>query len=82
MKTQTLILEEIHRTDDFAELINSLRFKQFEKEHPNLDEDELSDKFYEKEISSRLLYGEIANLEIIFDENLNIVGGKFLPKPR
>ena len=41
-----------------------------------MDEDELSDKFYTEVVSKFFQYGEYGNFEIIVDEDFNIVGGK------
>ncbi|CAG7580383.1 MAG: hypothetical protein SLAVMIC_00388 [uncultured marine phage] len=75
-----IILNDIKSSDGWMELAYNLNFKKYMKDHPELNEDEASDKFYEEVISDKFKYGEFANLEIEFDENFNIVGGKLLPK--
>jgi hypothetical protein len=51
-------------------------FYFFVREHPEMDEDELSDKFYTEVVSKKFQYGEYGSFEIIVDENFNIVGGR------
>ena len=75
MKTAKMKFEEIHDSDGWHELIYELKFNQFKNEHPNLDEDELSDKFYDEVVSKKFHHGEYGNFEIIVDEDFNIVGG-------
>ena len=58
------------------ELSYDLKFEKFKNEHPDIDEDELSDKFYTEVVSKKFQYGEFADIEIEVDENFNIVGGK------
>ncbi len=76
MKTAKIKLTSIKDSDGWNELAYDLKFENFKKEHPNLNEEELADKFYTDIVSKKFKYGEFANLEIIFDENFNIVGGK------
>ena len=57
------------------ELIHELKFEQFKNEHPEMDEDELSDKFYIEVVSKKFKYGDYRSFEIIVNENFNIVGG-------
>lgn len=76
MKTAKIILESIHNSDGWADLVYQLKFEQFEKEHPEMGEDEISELFYKEVTSKKFKYGEFANLELEFDENFNIVGGK------
>jgi hypothetical protein len=78
MKTVKIVLNDIKDSDQWMELVHELLFDKFKKEHPKLDEDELGDEFYTKVVKKKFRYGEYADLEIIFDENLNIVGGKIL----
>lgn len=78
MKTAKIRLESIKDSDGWAGLAYELKFKNFQEEHPDLDEDELANKFYEEVVSPVFRYGEYADLEIIVDENFNIVGGKIL----
>lgn len=78
MKTAKIILQNVKDSDGWSQLVRELQFEKFEKENPELDEEELNDKFYTERISSNFEYGEIANLEIEFDENLKIIGGKLI----
>lgn len=77
MKTAKITLDSI-KDYGWASLAHELRFEKFKEEHPDLGEDELSDKFNEEVIYKKFEWGEFANLEIIFDEDFNIVGGKLL----
>ena len=78
MKTAKVTLNSIKDSDGWMELAHTLKFEQFQKENPGLDEDELSDKFYTEIVLKKFEYGEYANIEIEVDENFNIVGGKIL----
>ena len=78
MKTAKITLNNIKSSDGWGELAFELKFKKFKSKYPELDEDEISDKFYTEIISKKFQYGEFANLEIEFDEDFNIVGGKIL----
>jgi len=79
MKTAETKLTTIKDSGGWADLIYELRFDEFAKNNPTLDKDELADKFYTEITSKVFEYGEYADLEIVVDENLNIVGGKILP---
>jgi hypothetical protein len=77
MKTAKIKFSSIKSSDGWAELTYALKFEQFKKEHPEIeDEDELADKFYTKVVAKKFEYGEFGNFEIIVDENFNIVGGQ------
>lgn len=76
MKTVKITLESIKDSDGWEELAHSLLFDKFQKQHPELEEDDLYDKFYEDVICKKFKYGEYANIEIEVDENFNIVGGR------
>jgi SOS response regulatory protein OraA/RecX len=78
MKTATIRLESIKDSDGWMELAYDLLFEKFKTEHPDLNEDDASDKFYQEVVSKKFRYGEYANLEIKVDENFNIIGGKIL----
>ena len=80
MKTKKIKLESIKSSDGWAELAFSLKFDSFKNQHKHLDEDEIANKFDEEVISNYFKYGEYADLEIEFDENLNIVVGRILNK--
>jgi len=73
-----IVLRNIKDSDIWMELTHDLKWNQFKKENPNLNEDELSDKFYEKVVHKYFYYGEYANILLQVDENFNIVGGKFI----
>jgi len=75
MKTAKIKIESIKASDGWMELAHELLWDKFEKEHPGLDEDELSDKFYTEVVQKKFQYGEFANIEIEVDENFNIVCG-------
>ena len=78
MKTEKFTLRSIKDSDGWMELAHSLKFEKFEKEHSDLDEDEISDKFYKEVVCAVFKYGEYADIEIEVDENFNIVGGRIL----
>ncbi len=78
MKTAKITLESIKDSGGWMILAHELKFDQFKNEHPELDEDELSDKFYNEIVAKKFKYGEFADIEIIVDENFNIVGGRIL----
>lgn len=83
MKTSKIILETIKCTDGWAELIWDLRYDKFVKDHPELSEldddgEKLTDTFHEENTYLFFEHGEFADLELIFDEDLNIIGGKIL----
>lgn len=75
MRTLKIKFDSI-KSEDWGELIQKLKFDKFEKEHCELDEDEISDKFYDEVVSKIFKYGDYGSFEIIVDENLNIIGGK------
>ena len=75
-KTATIRLLSVKDSDGWNELAHELFFEKFKNEHSELDEDELYDIFYKEIVSKKFKYGEYADLTIIVDENLNIVGGK------
>ena len=78
MKTAKMTFNSIKDSDGWMELAHTLLFDKFKKEHSNLNDDELSDKFYNEIVSKKFKYGEFGDFEIIVDENFNIVGGKIL----
>ena len=78
MKTATITLTSLKDSDGWMELAHTLKFEQFQKEHPELDEDELNEKFYKDVVCAVFSYGEYADIEIVVDENFNIVGGRIL----
>lgn len=75
-KTAMVQLDSIKSSDGWSSLAYELKFNKFEEEHKHLNEDEIADKFYEEVICKSFKYGDFANLEIEFDEDFNIVGGK------
>ncbi len=76
MKTAKMEFLSIKDPEGWMELAHELKFEQFKNEHPGMDEDELSDKFYVEVVSKKFQYGEYGSFEIIVDENFNIVGGR------
>lgn len=60
----------------WAGLAFDLLFDKYKSEHPDLDEEELYDSFYEHHISPHFLWGDYANLELTFNEKFEIIGGK------
>lgn len=76
MKTAKIRLESIKLSDGWSELAFDLKWDKFLEEHKHLDEDEVADKFYNEVIEKNFKWGEYANLEIEFDENFRIIGGK------
>lgn len=79
MVTVKIRVDSIKDSDGWYELIHKLKFSKFKKDNPNLDEDELHEKFYEEIVSKTFEYGEYANLEIVVDEDLKIIGGRIIP---
>ncbi len=77
-KTAKIRLESIKSSDGWMELAHTLKFEEFQKEHQEMDEDEISEKFYKEIVENKFRYGEFADIEIEFDEDFNIVGGKLL----
>ncbi|MFW6225483.1 MAG: hypothetical protein ACOC2W_02705 [bacterium] len=75
-KTFKITLKSIKDSDGWVELAYYLKFDEFQKNNPSLNEDELHNKFYNEVIYKNFKYGEYANLEIEVDENFNIIGGK------
>lgn len=78
MKTYKMTFNSIKDSDGWMDMAHTLLFDSFKKKHPDLDEDQLGDKFYEEIVSEKFEYGEFGNFEIIVDENWNIIGGKIL----
>lgn len=78
MATSKITLESVKSSDGWTELAYNVAFEKFKEQHKDLDEDEVSDKFYEEVIGKTFKYGEFANLEIEFDEDFNIVGGRII----
>ncbi len=78
MKTAKITLNSIKDSDGWMELIHELQFDKFKSQYPDMDEDDVSDKFYTEVVSKKFEYGEYADIVIEVDENLNIVGGKIL----
>ena len=75
-KTAKISFDNLKDPDGWNELIHELKWNKFEAEHPDLDEDELCEKFYKEIVSKTFQYGEFGAIEIEVDEDLNIVGGK------
>lgn len=71
-KTVTMNFESIKDSDAWMELAYDLKFDEFKNKYPEMNDNDLSDKFYEEVVP----YGEYGSFEIIVDENFNIVGGK------
>ena len=78
MKTVKIQLDGIKRSDEWYELLSDLQFESWEESCPECDEDELHDRFYDY-VTSVFEQGEIANLELEIDENLNIIAGRIIP---
>jgi len=78
MKTAKIILSSIKDSDGWMELVHTIKFEQFEKEHIGMDEDDITDRFYNEIVVKKFEFGEYADIEIIVDEDFNIVGGKIL----
>jgi len=79
LKTSTIVIET-YKDTSIGEVAYELYFDKFKNENPNLDENELSDKFYTEVVSKMFEYGEfIHKMEIEIDENLNIISGKLIP---
>jgi len=78
MKTYKVILRSIKDSDIWADLAHELKYDEFKKNNSELDDEELSDKFYIDVVSKKFEYGEYADIEIEVDENFNIVSGKIL----
>lgn len=76
MKTYTIELNNVKSSDEWSNLAFALKFDKFKEDHPDLEEDELSNLFYENVISKIFRYGEYANIKLEVDEDFNIVGGK------
>lgn len=77
MKTAKIKIVD-HKNTSIEELAYSLLFPKFEKDNPNLEDDDLHDKFYKEVISKWFDYGEYISLEVEIDENFNIIGGKII----
>ena len=56
MKTAKIKLMSIKDSDGWMELAHTLKFDQFEKDHSELDEDEISDKFYDEVVTKKLAH--------------------------
>jgi len=78
MKTVKITLNSIKDSDMWMEVAHTLLWDKYEKEHPDLDEDDLSEMFYSEVVLKHFKYGEFANFELEIDENFNIVGGKII----
>ena len=79
MKSVTIQIDSIKNSDAWTSLAFELKYEQFKKEHPELDEEEdLPDLFYKNVIEKYFQYGEYANIELVIDENFNIIGGKII----
>jgi hypothetical protein len=78
MKNTTLVRLGPIKSEVWGELAHDLKFVAFAALHPELDEEELSDRFYREVTVKRFEYGEFATIEIEVDEEFNIVGGKIL----
>lgn len=76
MKTVKIKLESIKDSDGWIQLTHTLLFEKFKNDNKNLNEYELSDKFYLEVIEKKFRYGEYANIEIEVDEDFNIISGK------
>jgi hypothetical protein len=68
-----------YKDTSLSELAYELKWNTFKEENTDLDEDELSDKFYNEVVSKLFEYGEYTAFELEIDENLNIVGGRLIP---
>lgn len=77
MKHTKITIKNYHH-GDLCEVLYDLFWEQFQENHPDLDKDELSDKFYSEVVTKHFQYGEYLDCEIEIDENLNIVGGKII----
>jgi len=70
MKTAKIILEDI-KSESWGELGYDL--------FGNLLGDDMDEQNTYNKISSIFKYGEIGNIEIEVDEELNIIGGRIIP---
>jgi hypothetical protein len=77
-RTATMYLGSLKDPDGWQELLYELiplapeEKEEWDENHPNEKRrSELSKRFFE--------FGEYANVELVFDENLNIVGGRLVP---
>lgn len=77
-KTSSMIIYSIKDSDGWMEMAHDLLFEKFKNDHQDLEEDEVSDKFYTEVVCKKFEHGEYGSIEIIVDEDLNIVGGKIL----
>jgi len=78
-QTATITLSSIKDPDGWQDLLYQLipmsdeEKEDFDEDHPNEKRRRaLSDRFFE--------FGEYANVELTFDEDLNIVGGRLIPQ--
>jgi len=78
MKTAKITLNSIKDSDGWMELAHTLKFDQFKKDHPNLNETDVSDRFYADVVVKKFKYGEYANIELEIDENFNIISGRII----
>lgn len=78
-KTVTMKLDSIKDSDAWYEMINDLLWNRFKEENPELDEEELSNKFYREKVKEWFRFGEFGSLEVVINEDMNIVGGRVVP---
>lgn len=78
-KTSTFYVNH-YKDYGWHELAHDLAWEDFKKQHSDLDEDELADKFYKEVVEIFFQYGEYGSFEIEVDENFNIVGGMIYRK--
>lgn len=78
-KTYIMQLDSIKCPDGWHEMAHDLKWEQHEKNNPDLDEDELIDKFHDEVVAKMFEYGEYGSIEIEVDEDFNIVGGRIIP---
>lgn len=93
-KQYKIVLKNVMAQDQWNEMMYEFFFDSFEKENPHLDpknshddENEIVRKFHEKFIlpNFKINYGhyntEMADLELLIDQDLNVVSGKII-KPK
>ena len=78
MKTKEIVLNDIKATDVWMKVAYDLKYDKFREEHTGMDDEEISNKFYVEVVSKIFKYGEYANIRLVIDEDLNIVGGKII----
>ena len=76
VKPVKMTFDSVKDSDRWVELAYDLKFEKYKEEYPEMDEDELSDKFYKEIVLKKFQYGEYGSFEIIVDEDFNIIGGK------